>query len=243
MLKRRADSRPSDFKGGGLFLVGNWKSGSAVGITLSEREVATWLGELVAVGPAAADSAWAWTGTVFCSRGVLAWGRVALRAMAFSLSATGSAVGITSSEREVATGLDGPVAVDFAAAGFCLLRDFLAWGRVALKEMALSLSATGVAIGVTRPERRKLTRPIESSPKRGGPGWLHELASVGWPAVGWASGLTPKNKSVRALCSGFEVAAQVALAFSVELAAAGVAGNSDCAQTIRESRFDPSVLW
>ena len=76
---------------------------SAVGITLSERGVATWLGELVAVGVVAADSVWAWAGAGFCSNGVLTRGRVALGAMAFSLSVTGSAVGITLSEREEAT--------------------------------------------------------------------------------------------------------------------------------------------
>ena len=105
------------------------------------------------------------------------------------------------------------------------------------------MSATGVVIRVTRSERREFIRPRESSPEGGGTGWPRELVPVGWPAVGWASGLAPKKKSARALRSDFAVAAQLALAFSVESAAAGVAGSIDCAQTIRESRFDANVLW
>ena len=120
------DLEPGGFIGAMTFSLS--ATASAVGITLSEREAATWLGGLVAVGVVAADLVWAWAGAGCCSSGVLTRGQVALEAMALSLSATASAVGITLSEREVATWPDELVAVGFAAAdlvwawagaGFC----------------------------------------------------------------------------------------------------------------------------
>ena len=96
-------------------------TGGAVGITSSERRVATWLGESVAGGFAATGLVWAWAGAGFCLSRLSAWGQVALGSMAFSLLATASAVGITLSERKVATWLGEPVAVGFAGAGLLSL--------------------------------------------------------------------------------------------------------------------------